>query len=133
MESVIDIIMKNQKIVIIDYGMGNIGSIQNMLKYLGADSIVTADKKEIENDMNMCLKQIKKKSKKNPGRKQREEISKSATRGLSFKKINVSNLNLNDSLRTLTSTNCLVICVKLLPLATSKLAFSSVIFKGRNK
>lgn len=40
--------MKNQKIVIIDYGMGNIGSIQNMLKYLGADSVVTSDKKEIE-------------------------------------------------------------------------------------
>ena len=38
--------------------------------------------------MNNCLKQLKKKSK-NPGRKKREEISKSATRGLSFKNINV--------------------------------------------
>ena len=28
--------MKNQKIIIVDYGMGNVGSIQNMLKYLGA-------------------------------------------------------------------------------------------------
>jgi len=47
--------MKNQKIVIIDYGMGNIGSIQNMLKYLGADSIVTSDKKEIENADKLIL------------------------------------------------------------------------------
>lgn len=39
--------MKNQKIIIIDYGMGNVGSIQNMLKYLGIDSIVSADVKEI--------------------------------------------------------------------------------------
>ena len=47
--------MKNQKIVIVDYGMGNIGSIQNMLKYLGADSIVTSDKKEIENAEKLIL------------------------------------------------------------------------------
>ena len=47
--------MKNQKIVIIDYGMGNIGSIQNMLKYLGADSIVTSDKKEIKNADKLIL------------------------------------------------------------------------------
>ena len=47
--------MKNQKIVIVDYGMGNIGSIQNMLKYLGADSIVTSDKKEIENADKLIL------------------------------------------------------------------------------
>lgn len=40
--------MKNQKIVIIDYGMGNVGSIQNMLKYLGTDSIISCDKKQIE-------------------------------------------------------------------------------------
>ena len=40
--------MKIKKIVIIDYGMGNIGSIQNMLKYLGVESIITSDKKDIE-------------------------------------------------------------------------------------
>ena len=64
----------------------------NFLKWAFSNLIIDYiidHKKEIENDMNMCLKQIKKKSKKNPGRKQREEISKSATRGLSFKKINV--------------------------------------------
>jgi glutamine amidotransferase len=47
--------MKNKKIVIIDYGMGNIGSVQNMLKYLGTDSIVTSDKKEIENAEKLIL------------------------------------------------------------------------------
>ena len=47
--------MKNQKIVIIDYGMGNVGSIQNMLKYLGTDSIVTSDKKEIESADKLIL------------------------------------------------------------------------------
>ncbi len=30
-------------IAIVDYGMGNLGSIRNMLKKIGADSIVTAD------------------------------------------------------------------------------------------
>ncbi len=30
-------------ITIIDYGMGNVGSIQNMLKYLGFSSIITND------------------------------------------------------------------------------------------
>ena len=35
--------------------MGNIGSIQNMLKYLGVDSIVTSDKKEIENADKLIL------------------------------------------------------------------------------
>lgn len=34
---------KNQKIVIIDYGMGNIGSIENMLKYLGVKAIISSD------------------------------------------------------------------------------------------
>lgn len=47
--------MKNKKIVIIDYGMGNIGSVQNMLKYLGTDSIVSSDKKEIENAEKLIL------------------------------------------------------------------------------
>lgn len=30
-------------IAIVDYGMGNLGSIQNMLSHIGAESIVTAD------------------------------------------------------------------------------------------
>lgn len=36
--------MQDQNIVIIDYGMGNIGSIVNMLKYLGFKSTVSSDK-----------------------------------------------------------------------------------------
>lgn len=30
-------------IAIVDYGMGNLGSIQNMLKYIGVKAIITAD------------------------------------------------------------------------------------------
>jgi glutamine amidotransferase len=33
----------SQRIVIIDYGMGNVGSINNMLKYLGARAVISAD------------------------------------------------------------------------------------------
>jgi imidazole glycerol-phosphate synthase subunit HisH len=33
----------NQKIVIIDYGMGNIGSICNMFKYLGSEVTISSD------------------------------------------------------------------------------------------
>ena len=39
--------------------------------------------------MNTCLKLLKKKGKKSNGRKQREELSLSATRGLSKKNIPV--------------------------------------------
>ena len=46
-------------------------------------------KKEIEDDMNTCLKLFKKKGKKSSGRKQREELSLSATRGLSKKNVHV--------------------------------------------
>ncbi len=35
-------------IVILDYGMGNLGSIQNMLKKIGADAIITSDLEDIE-------------------------------------------------------------------------------------
>jgi hypothetical protein len=45
-------------------------------------------KKEIEDDMNTCLKTVKK-DKKTSSRKKREELSLSATRGLSKKNIPV--------------------------------------------
>jgi glutamine amidotransferase len=35
-------------VVIVDYGLGNLGSISNMLKKIGADSTVTASASEIE-------------------------------------------------------------------------------------
>lgn len=35
-------------IVIIDYGMGNLGSIANMLKQIGVQAVITADPKQIE-------------------------------------------------------------------------------------
>jgi glutamine amidotransferase len=40
--------MPNNNIVVIDYGMGNLGSIANMLKYLGASAVISADKSVIE-------------------------------------------------------------------------------------
>lgn len=34
-------------ITIVDYGMGNLNSVKNMLKYLGYDSIVTGEQEII--------------------------------------------------------------------------------------
>ena len=42
-------------IVIIDYGMGNLGSILNMLKRVGASAKVSSDAKEIENAGKLIL------------------------------------------------------------------------------
>ena len=50
----------------------------------GVTTYIIEHKQEIEDDMNACLKEIKlKSSKKNGKRKKREELSLSATRGLS--------------------------------------------------
>ena len=46
---------KGQKIVIIDYGMGNIGSIINMFKYLGVDALVSSDKQIISSADKLIL------------------------------------------------------------------------------
>lgn len=45
----------DDSIVIIDYGMGNIGSIANMIKFVGAKSIITSDKKIIEKAKKVIL------------------------------------------------------------------------------
>tara|TARA_Y100000385_G_C12839951_1_gene528319 strand:- start:12 stop:377 length:366 start_codon:yes stop_codon:yes gene_type:complete len=42
-------------ISIIDYGMGNLKSIQNALKYIGKSSVITRDKNEIENSKYIIL------------------------------------------------------------------------------
>lgn len=42
-------------ITIIDYNMGNVGSIKNMLKKIGVPSIVTRNKKEIEKATKLIL------------------------------------------------------------------------------
>jgi len=42
-------------IVIVDYGMGNLGSIQNMLRRLGQDSTVTAEKEIIARASKLIL------------------------------------------------------------------------------
>ncbi len=42
-------------IVIIDYGIGNLGSILNMLKRIGADAIVSSDKSDIESADKLIL------------------------------------------------------------------------------
>ena len=46
---------KEQKIVIIDYGMGNIGSIVNMFKYLGVDALVSSNKEVISSADKLIL------------------------------------------------------------------------------
>jgi glutamine amidotransferase len=38
----------NKLITIIDYGMGNLGSIANMIKYIGFKSLITSDKSLVE-------------------------------------------------------------------------------------
>lgn len=42
-------------LVIIDYGLGNLGSIQNMLKKIGVKSFITSDIKEIESASKLIL------------------------------------------------------------------------------
>jgi len=42
-------------IVIIDYGMGNLGSIHNMLRKVNAEAIISADPKEIANADKLIL------------------------------------------------------------------------------
>jgi imidazole glycerol-phosphate synthase subunit HisH len=42
-------------ITIVDYGMGNLGSVQNMLRYIGVQSVITGDKKKIESAEKILL------------------------------------------------------------------------------
>ena len=42
-------------IAIIDYGLGNLFSIQNMLKYLDIESIITSDEKQIHDSEQLIL------------------------------------------------------------------------------
>lgn len=42
-------------ITIIDYGMGNLGSVQNMFKYLGIPSIITGDLEELAKAQKILL------------------------------------------------------------------------------
>jgi len=46
---------KGQRIVVIDYGMGNIGSIINMFKYLGIDALVSSNKQIISSADKLIL------------------------------------------------------------------------------
>jgi glutamine amidotransferase len=43
------------KIGIIDYGMGNLGSISNALKYIGVDWVISSDIKELEKTDKLIL------------------------------------------------------------------------------
>ena len=81
------------------FDIGNYGSVNTTIGQLNffrwaIDNLVIQyiqdHQADIENDMNECLKKIKYKSKKKSGsRKQREELSLSATRGLSRNRISV--------------------------------------------
>ena len=42
-------------IAIIDYGMGNLGSIVNMIKKIGGKAIISSDPKEIEDARKVIL------------------------------------------------------------------------------
>ena len=43
------------KVVILDYGMGNIGSIQNMLKHIGVRSLISGKREDIRNADKLIL------------------------------------------------------------------------------
>jgi len=47
--------MTNKRIVILNYGMGNLGSIQNMLKHIGVESIISNNITDIENADKLVL------------------------------------------------------------------------------
>jgi glutamine amidotransferase len=42
-------------VTIIDYGMGNTGSVMNALRFLGTDSVISRDKEEIEKSSHIIL------------------------------------------------------------------------------
>lgn len=42
-------------VVVLDYGVGNLGSIQNMMKKVGVDSIVTSDLEKIKSASHLVL------------------------------------------------------------------------------
>ena len=42
-------------ITIVDYGMGNLGSLQNMFKKIGEESIISSNKEDIENATKLLL------------------------------------------------------------------------------
>lgn len=45
----------NQKIVIIDYGMGNTGSVKNALNFLGYEAVISRDEKDIREASHIIL------------------------------------------------------------------------------
>ena len=47
--------MKSDQILIVDYGMGNIGSLINMLRYLNKDVIVSKEYKDIDRASKIIL------------------------------------------------------------------------------
>ena len=42
-------------ITIVDYGMGNLGSIHNMLNRIGVESVITGDRKQIQDAKKLIL------------------------------------------------------------------------------
>ncbi len=47
--------MENSSIVIVDYGMGNVGSIQNMLTHVGASGKISNKREDIENAQKLII------------------------------------------------------------------------------
>jgi glutamine amidotransferase len=48
----------DEKIVILDYGMGNVGSIQNMLKHIGFNALISRKMEDIKNADKLILSGI---------------------------------------------------------------------------
>ena len=51
------------KIVIIDYGLGNVGSIRNMLKKIGAEGTMSSNVSDIERAEKLILPGVRRRSK----------------------------------------------------------------------
>ena len=47
--------LNNQTVVIVDYGMGNLGSIANMIRHIGFNSIITSNISEIQSAKKIIL------------------------------------------------------------------------------
>jgi len=47
--------VKEMKVAIIDYGLSNSNSVLNMIKWIGADGIITSDSKEIQEATHLIL------------------------------------------------------------------------------
>ena len=82
----INFYFKNDKVI--ETTIGQLNFFRWAFENLVID-FISEHKKEIEDDMNLCLKEIKNTHKKTGERKKRQELSLSATRGLSRTNVSI--------------------------------------------